>query len=104
MMGRFIGEAFTPLLPLYIMGSYESAPYRLGPPVWKRRLCKHCVVFTCIENGVIVCFYIVWAWFADGISDIMSGERVCIALIFYSLLLVLYKILDIYFDFKMVAK
>ena len=46
-------------------GSYESAPYQLDPPVWKRRLCKHCVVFTCIENGVIVCFYIVLAWFAD---------------------------------------
>ena len=61
-------------------------------------------MFISIEHGVIVCFYIVLAWFADGISDIMSVERLCISLIFYSLLLVLYKIFDIYFDFKMVAK
>ena len=36
--------------------------------------------------------------------DIMNVEKLCISLIFYSLLLVLYKIFDIIFDFKMVAK
>ena len=48
----------------------------------------------------IYCLSLIRSW--D--YDIMSVEKLCISLIFYSLLLVLYKIFDIYFDFKMVAK
>ena len=39
--------------------SYESAHYRFDPEYRKRIVCKHCVMFTCLENGVIVCFDIV---------------------------------------------
>ena len=41
-----------------IGGPYQWARYQLDLPTLKTGLCKHCVVFICIEHGVIVCFYI----------------------------------------------